>query len=422
MSAEANVLTGGIHAEPIATPAAYVPAPLSEAELEISVVMPCLNEIGAIHRCVEKAWQVIHANNLRGEVVVADNGSTDGSIEAAQAAGARVVHQPLRGYGHAYMKGMEEAHGRYILMADADNTYDFGDLPKFLALLRQGYDVVMGNRFRGKIYPGAMPWSHRYIGNPILSGLLNLFFHTGVGDAHSGMRACTKDAYAKMRLQTGGMEFASEMVINAAKAGLKMTEVPINYYQREGESKLDSVRDGWRHLRFMLLYSPTHLYFWPGATMMLIGLALLVVLNLGPVSLLGVRIGFPFLFVGSLLAILGFQIISLGFFARLYSLTSHIDVSSDSVVGFFTGHFRMETGIFSGLAMFTLGAGVFLFALLTSEPTDPLGLPLRLTLISAVKLAILALTLAVIGAQVVFTSFFVSMMVIKRSGWEQLPG
>ncbi len=380
-------------------------------DVEISIVMPCLNEIETIVACVRKAKAVIATHGYRGEVVVSDNGSTDGSVEAALAAGARVVHQPLRGYGNAYSKGFDSAEGRFILMADSDNTYDFNELPQFLALLRDGYDLVMGNRFTGNILPGAMPWSHRYIGNPVLSGLLNLFFNTGVGDAHCGMRAFSREAYKRMHLQTGGMEFASEMVINSAKAGLKMTEVPITYYPRLGESKLDSFRDGWRHLRFMLLYSPTHLYLWPGTAMMMVGLLALLGLAAGPVQVLGFTFGIHWMFVGSLLALLGFQLINLGFFARMYSLSSHIDVTRDGAVNFFTKHFRMESGLFIGLVLFGIGIVTFLFVLGTWAEN-------QLDITHSIRLSILALTLSVLGAQTVFSSFFISMMVIKRSGWQ----
>jgi len=393
--------------------ASTVPAmtqPRSGEGFEVSVVMPCLNEAKTVGVCVEKAIAALNASNVHGEVIVADNGSTDGSIEIAMKAGARIVHQPVPGYGSAYMKGFEAARGRYILMADSDDTYDFADLPQFLAPLRAGYDAVIGNRFKGKILPGAMPWSHRYIGNPVLSGLLNLFFHTGIGDAHCGMRAFTKEAYQRMHVQTGGMEFASEMVINLAKSGLRMTEVPITYYPRVGASKLQSVRDGWRHLRFMLLYSPTHLYLWPGAVLMALGFLALFSLALGPVRLGGMTFGIHYMFLGSLLAILGFQVINLGFFARVYSLSSHIDQSRDRVVTFFSRAFRMEHGLLAGALMLLMG--VLNYAAIV-------GFWLRgdFEILYSIRLSILALTFSVIGAQTMFASFFVSMMVVKRHGW-----
>lgn len=390
----------------------------SADEIEISIVMPCLNEIETIAICIEKARRVLGQNGYPGEVIVSDNGSTDGSIEAAERAGAWVVHQPLSGYGSACLKGFEEARGRYILMADSDNTYDFADMPRFMALLREGWEVVMGNRFRGHILPGAMPWHHRYIGNPVLSGLLNLFFNSGIGDAHCGMRAFTAEAWKRMRLQTTGMEFASEMVINAAKARLKITEVPITYYPRAGESKLNSFRDGWRHLRFMLMYSPTHLYLWPGFVMMGLGLGLEFLLAFGPLQLGQFRFGFHWMFVGALLAILGFQVVNLGFFARVFSLSSHIDESRDSAVRFFTQHFRMETGILAGLVTLTAGLVPF-FSLLGDWLSMGELAPSATQSFQTIRLSIVALTLVILGAQTIFASFFISMMAIKRrGGWE----
>lgn len=398
-------------------PQALAPRPVAN-EFEISIVMPCLNEIETIAVCVDKARQALHKNGYHGEVIVADNGSTDDSVEAAQRAGARVVHQPLAGYGNACLKGFEEARGRYILMADSDNTYDFADLPRFMAPLRAGWELVMGNRFQGHILPGAMPWHHRYIGNPVLSGLLNLFFHSGIGDAHCGMRAFTAEAWQRMRLQTTGMEFASEMVINAAKARLKITEVPITYYPRVGASKLNSFRDGWRHLRFMLMYSPTHLYMWPGLLMMVLGLGMEFVLAFGPLQLGRLRFGFHWMFVGALLAILGFQVVNLGFFARVFSLSSHIDESRDSVVRFFTQHFRMETGLLVGLIVFVAGLVPF-FSLLGDWLSMGELAPSATQSFQTIRLSILALTLVILGAQTIFASFFISMMVIKRrGGWE----
>ncbi len=236
-----------------------------DSTIEVSVVMPCLNEQQTIGSCIEKAKRTMKSLGIRGEVVVADNGSTDNSVSIAENLGARVVHQPIRGYGAAYQAGIEATRGNYIIIGDSDDTYDFTDLERFLTPLRNGHDLVMGSRFKGEILPGAMPWSHRYIGNPILSGILRWVFHTSISDAHCGMRAFTRQAYDKMQLQTTGMEFASEMVVKAAQAGLKISETPITYYPRLGESKLNSFRDAWRHLRFMLLFSPTHLFALPGA-------------------------------------------------------------------------------------------------------------------------------------------------------------
>ena len=220
----------------------------------VSVVMPCLNEEETLGICIEKAQTTLDTLGISGEVVVADNGSTDNSILVAEQCGARVVHQPTRGYGAAYLAGLGAAQGEYIIMGDSDDTYDFTDLERFLTPLQNGYDLVIGNRFKGEIMEGAMPWANRYIGNPILSGMLRLLFRTHISDSHCGMRSFTASAYQKMNLKTTGMEFASEMVIKSVEVGLKIQEIPIIYYPRGGESKLNAMRDAIRHIGFMLKY------------------------------------------------------------------------------------------------------------------------------------------------------------------------
>src|ERR687894_862470 len=226
-------------------------------ELELSVVIPCLDEAQSIELVVSKALATMEREGIAGEVVVADNGSTDGSPELAESAGARVVNEPRKGYGSAYLAGFDAARGKYILMGDADDTYDFTQIARFLGPLDEGAEMVIGNRMSG-LQPGSMPWLHRYIGNPLLTGILNLFFRTGVRDAHCGMRAFRREILGQLDLRTTGMEFASEMVIRAAKAKLDIRQLPIDYHPRGGTSKLSSFRDGWRHLRFLLVHSPTH--------------------------------------------------------------------------------------------------------------------------------------------------------------------
>src|SRR5579875_2283285 len=243
------------------TPATGTPA--DRSELLVSVVIPCLNEAESIARCVRSALAVLEQNGYSGEVIVADNDSEDGSPLIAAEAGAIVVHEPERGYGAAYLAGFAVARGRYIVMADADLTYDFEEIPRFVAELENGADMVIGDRMKN-IHPGAMPWHHQYIGNPLLSGFLNFLFKTGIDDAHCGMRAVRRDRLQQLDLRTTGMEFASEMVIRAAKEKLVLTQFPIEYHPRGGESKLSSFRDGWRHLRFLLVHSPNHLFILPG--------------------------------------------------------------------------------------------------------------------------------------------------------------
>lgn len=227
---------------------------MESKNIEVSVVMPCLNEQETLSTCIEKAQRTLTSLSIQGEVIVADNGSTDNSVAIAKCLGARVVHQPQQGYGAAYLAGIAAAQGRYIIVGDSDNTYDFTDLERFIIPLRNGYDLVMGNRFKGDILPGAMPWARRYIGNPILSGILRWLFGTSISDSHCGMRSFTAAAYTRMELETTGMEFASEMVVKAVEANLKILEIPITYHPRAGESKLNAIRDAARHLRFMLKY------------------------------------------------------------------------------------------------------------------------------------------------------------------------
>ena len=234
------------------------------------MVIPCLNEAASISRCVHRARDTLGGLGWEGEVIVVDNASDDGSAEQARDAGALVVHEPRRGYGSAYLAGFAAARGDYIVMADADLTYDFADIPRFVSELDGGADLVMGDRMGG-IQPGAMPWLHRYVGNPVLTGVLNLFFRTGVHDAHCGMRAVRREVLPRLDLRTTGMEFASEMIIRAGKERLAIAEIPIHYHPREGRSKLSSWRDGWRHLRFLLVHSPTWLFIVPGALMALLG-------------------------------------------------------------------------------------------------------------------------------------------------------
>ncbi len=227
---------------------------MKNENVEISIVMPCLNEEETLGICIEKAQSTLKSLGIQGEVIVADNGSTDNSVVITERLGARVVHQSIRGYGAAYLAGFASAKGQYIIMGDSDDTYDFTDLERFITPLQNGYDFVIGNRFKGTILPGAMPWARRYIGNPILSGMLRILFGTYISDSHCGMRSFTADAYKRMGLQTTGMEFASEMVIKAVQTNLKILEIPIIYHPRGGESKLNAVRDAWRHIRFMLKY------------------------------------------------------------------------------------------------------------------------------------------------------------------------
>jgi glycosyltransferase involved in cell wall biosynthesis len=380
---------------------------MTTIETEISVVMPCLNEEQTVGICIQKAWSALEELGTSGEVVISDNGSTDGSVTSAEALGARVVHQRRRGYGNALLKGIAEARGEYIVMGDADDTYDWSDLGPFIEPLRNGYDLVMGNRFSGEILPGAMPWHHQYIGNPILSGLLNLFFRTGVRDAHCGIRSFRRDAVEKMQLTAGGMEFASEMVINAAKAGLRITEVPIKYYPRPAgsEAKLRSLRDGWRHLRFMLLYAPDWTFLVPGFLAVAIGFTLMLALVWGPIQVGRLYFGIHYIVLGCLLALLGTQIISLGLYAKAYADVGRFG-KPDPLLSRLKKVFRLERGILLGGAVSLVGLAinaVILVRWLASGFGE----------LQAVEEAIVAMTLMVIGVQIIFSSFFLSILGIR---------
>jgi len=369
--------------------------------LEVSVVMPCLNEADSVALCVAQARAALDGAGLTGEVVVADNGSTDGSPELAEQAGARVVRVAERGYGAAYLGGLGAARGKYLVMGDADGTYPFSEIPAFVAKLRAGDDLVIGSRFAGTIMPGAMPWLHRYIGNPVLTGILSVFFGQRVSDAHCGMRALTREANERMGLRTTGMEYASEMIAMAIRQGLRVGEIPIVYSPRAGESKLRSFRDGWRHLRFMLLLSPTPLFLAPGLAMVALGLAMLAVLLPGPLRIGALNFDFHFMFVASALAILGVQLVVLGLAAKAFARAElHVN---DRWLGFLDRWFTLERGLLVGGAVLAAGIGVNGWIL-----SDWLGAG-RGTLF-AVRPALVGLTLLVVGAQLMFGSFFISVV------------
>ncbi|HEY2768552.1 MAG TPA: glycosyltransferase family 2 protein [Solirubrobacteraceae bacterium] len=375
----------------------------NEPSCLISVVIPCLNEAENIERCVTMALQAIALAGISGEVIVADNGSHDGSAELAEVAGANVVHEPVRGYGSAYLAGFAAAQGEYIVMADADLTYDFGEIPRFLAELEAGADMVIGNRMQN-IHPGAMPWLHRYIGNPLLSRFLNLLFHTGVSDAHCGMRALRRDRLEILDLRATGMEFASEMVVRAAKVKLDIRQFPIEYHPRGGESKLSSFRDGWRHLRFLILHSPRHLFIVPGGLMSVLG-ALISLTVLAHVDVLGRRWETHTLIGGSLLLIVGLQVITLGLCALAYA--TYLMGEHDPWFDRMSARYRLEHGLMLGGAIVLVGAAMIV-VIVVEWIEHGLGS------LSDERLAIVAATLLVLGVQIVFSSFLLSILGLRR--------
>src|SRR6478672_10890908 len=291
--------------------------------IQISVVIPCLNEEEAVGAVVDQAWEGIRSSGREGEVIVVDNASSDRSAEVAAEHGARVVTEPRRGYGSAYLAGLASVRGDFVVMGDADETYPIAELGPFVDRLEQGDDLVLGSRFQGQIHGDAMPWLNRRVGNPILTGLLNLFFGVKVSDAHCGMRAVRRDALRTLDLHSTGMEFASEMVFKAFRRKLRVSEIPIDYSPRVGESKLNRFGDAWRHVKFMLLYSPSWLYFVPGILLLLLGLIGAIALAAGPVTVLGRTWQIHTLFACIFAVLLGTQIVQLGVFARAFA-ASHL--------------------------------------------------------------------------------------------------
>ena len=369
----------------------------------MSVVIPCLNEEASIERCVSEARSAIEGQGWDGEVVVADNGSDDRSAELAKAAGALVIHEPRRGYGSAYRAGFAAAQGEYIVMADADLTYDFRDIPRFVEKLDEGADLVMGDRMGG-IQPGAMPWLHRYVGNPVLTGILNLFFHTGVRDAHCGMRAVRRSALPVLDLRTTGMEFASEMVIRAGKERLAIEEIPIHYHPREGESKLSSFRDGWRHLRFLLVHSPTWLFIVPGAALAVIG-TLIAATVLLEIDVLGREWDLHTMVGAALLMIVGTQILALGLCAHAYG--TYFMGEKDPWFDRMRERFKLEHGLLLGGIV--VWAGLVIGAVILGIWIDR-----GFGALSEERLAVLAATLVIVGIQIFFSSFLLSIIGLRR--------
>jgi glycosyltransferase involved in cell wall biosynthesis len=377
--------------------------------VEVSVVIPCLNEANSLAICVDKAIGAMRKAGLRGEVVVADNGSTDGSIEIAELHGARVVHVRLRGYGAALQAGIASAQGEFIVMGDADDSYDFNEVPQFVAKWMEGYDVVLGNRFQGGIRRGAMPWHHRYIGNPGLTALINLFFGAGVGDGYCGMRGFTRAVYDRMDLRSTGMEFALEFVIKATQVRARITEIPIVLWpdKRGRPPHLRSFQDGWRSLRFMLLYAPNWLFILPGAFFVALGLGSVFWLLPGPrLVARHVTLDVQTMIFGVIFTLLGVQILSIGAFAKVFSYAERFDHGTISLKRVLR-RITLETGLLLGGVLFLAGfAGC---AWITWQWAASGFGPLyetRWILFWAMWLFI--------GIQVIFASFCLSMLGVSR--------
>lgn len=372
----------------------------------VSAVMPCLNEAETLAICIDKALACFHTLGIKGEVIVSDNGSTDDSAAIARAHGARVVHQPIRGYGAALMAGIEAATGDIIIIGDADDSYDWSNLAPFIEAIGAGYDLVMGNRFSGGIEPGAMPALHRHLGNPVLSFAARAVCGAPVGDFHCGMRAFTPNAYVRMKLSTPGMEFASEMVIHAARNGLRITEVPIRLFpdKRSRPPHLRSFRDGWRHLRFILTYAPDHLYLFPGLLMTMLGLVLQLGLAMGPIRIGEFTLGIHFLALGGLLTLCGFNILNLGLLGKVIVARKY--PTQTSRIAHWAAHgFRLETALIGGGLVAASGLAVDLHILLHWLGRIGQSQP------ETVHLAFVASTAIVLGLNTMFSAFLLHLLI-----------
>jgi glycosyltransferase involved in cell wall biosynthesis len=365
------------------------------------VIIPCLNEEAAVGNVVDKAFEGIRRSGRVGEVIVVDNGSTDGSAKVAADKGAVVVPEARRGYGSAYLAGLEAARGEYLVMGDADDTYPLGELSQFVERLEDGDDLVMGSRFKGMIHGDAMPFLNRFVGNPALTGMLNVLFGVKVSDAHCGMRALRREALPVLDLHSTGMEFASEMVFKAYRRGLTVSEVPIDYYPRVGESKLNRFGDAWRHVRFMLLYSPSWLYLLPGAVLLLLGLSGMIVLAAGPIDILGRTWQIHTMLGFVAMTLIGAQVVQLGVFARTYA---RVRIGErDPLLERVGRHVRLEHGLVVGAALVVLSV-IGLAAVAVEWANNGFG-----ALGRAYETALLVTGLG-LGIQIVFGAFFLALL------------
>ena len=379
---------------------------MSEAEnIYVSAVMPCLNEERTIGICVEKALRCFSMLGIEGEVVVADNGSTDRSVQVAESFGARVVRETRKGYGAALSAGVFAARGQVVVMADADDTYDWLTLGDFVEKIEEGYDLVVGNRFLGGIDPGAMPALHRYIGNPVLSGLARLFYRIPIGDFHCGMRAFTRAAFDQMSPSTPGMEFATEMVVSASQSGLRIGEIPTRLHpdQRDRPPHLRSFRDGWRHLRFMLTFAPDYLFLLPGFVLLILGLSGMTLLLGGTASLGSVRFGIHYLALSSMLTLCGANAISFGVLAKVFAARSYPLLPSSTLKRLLR-LFSLERGLLFGLALVVTGLAGDAFILWQWNMRSGGAME------DTINLAFVCNTLIVLGVNIMFGAFILNMI------------
>ncbi|MBD1885889.1 glycosyltransferase family 2 protein [Microcoleus sp. FACHB-45] len=385
--------------------------PSGEYTLELSILMPCLNEAETLEICIEKAQKSLRELDIAGEVIIADNGSTDGSQDIATRMGARVVPVATKGYGSALMGGIMAARGVYIIMGDADDSYNFSNLGFFVHKLREGFDLVMGNRFQGGIKPGAMPPLHKYLGNPVLTWVGRLFFASPVGDFHCGLRGFRRDSILKLDLQTTGMEFASEMVVKASVYKLRITEIP-TVLSPDGRSRpphLRTWRDGWRHLRFLLLYSPRWLFLYPGTALMIWGLIVSIWLLPGTQKIGSISFDVHTLLYGAIAIIIGFQAVTFAFFTKIFAISEKF-LPEDPKVNKIFRYVTLETGLIVGVTLILIGiVGSFLSLTIWRETAFGSLDPSK-----TLRLVIPSLTCLTVGLQMVLSSFFLSVLGLKR--------
>jgi glycosyltransferase involved in cell wall biosynthesis len=382
-----------------------------EQQVELSVVMPCLNERETVGVCVRKAMSALKDAGISGEVIVADNGSTDDSVEIARAEGARVVNIQEKGYGSALKGGILASHAEYVLMADSDDSYDFTHIPRFAEQLRAGSDLVMGNRFRGGIADQAMPFLHRYLGNPVLTGIGKLFFGSPCGDFHCGIRGFRKDSFVRMDIRSTGMEFASEMVVKATLLGMKVSEVATTL-SPDGRSRaphLRTWRDGWRHLRFLLMYSPRWLFLYPGILLMAVGLAGCALLLPGPLVIHGIGFDLHTLLYAFVSVLLGFQLIAFATFTKVFAITEGL-LPEDPRLRRAFRWVTLETGLLVGGLLMLLGVGGSIFAV-SGWARESFGALDTERTLRIVMPSVFALTM---GVQITFSSFFLSILGLRR--------
>lgn len=379
-------------------------------DLELTVIMPCLNEAETLETCIRKALKCMEENGIKGEVLIADNGSTDGSIEIAERCGARVAHIPQRGYGSALIGGTLEANGKYCIMGDADDSYDFSNLMPYVEKLREGYDLVMGNRFKGGIEPGAMPPLHRYLGTPVISFLGRLFYHNKIGDFNCGMRGYNTEKIKALKLRSTGMEYASEMIVQCALHEYSIAEVPttLSVDGRSREPYLSTWSDGWRHLKFLLLHSPNWLFLYPGIILSVIGLVLMLLLITGPLTIKNVCLDINTMLFGGAFLVAGVNVVLFSFFTKVYAAKTGYIPSNKSVKR--VEKFTAEKGIIIGVILFLVGLIASIVALVMWGGNQFGDMNPE----TIMRVTIPAVCLCVLGVEITFGGFFIGILQIEH--------